>query len=125
MNGECSTSRSQESDKTEIPFLKEGSFAGFYLNCGLMLKLEGSSYEGRFVIADIRVDLPLPTERLAFFDRTWNPGNTVLMHREPHGIWRVDYQLCLTRKREAFLCRCGEWLAVALRFVPTVGTLTC
>ena len=57
------------------------------------LKLEGNSYEGRFVIADIRVDLPLPTERLAFFDPDWNPGNTVLMHREPHGIWRIDYQL--------------------------------
>ena len=57
------------------------------------LKLEGASYEGRFVIADIRVELPLPTERLAFFDPEWNPGNTVLMHREPHGIWRVDYQL--------------------------------
>lgn len=59
----------------------------------LDLKLEGSSYEGRFVIADIRIDLPMPTERLAFFDPDWNPGNTVLMHREPHGIWRVDYQL--------------------------------
>jgi 3-(3-hydroxy-phenyl)propionate hydroxylase len=35
----------------------------------------------------------LPTERLAFFDPEWNPGNTVLMHREPLGIWRVDYQL--------------------------------
>jgi 3-(3-hydroxy-phenyl)propionate hydroxylase len=45
------------------------------------------------VIADIRIDLPLPTERLAFFDPPWNPGNTMLMHREPHGIWRVDYQL--------------------------------
>ncbi|MDO8905866.1 FAD-dependent monooxygenase [Hydrogenophaga sp.] len=57
------------------------------------LKLEGASYEGRFVIADIRIDLPLPTERLAYFDPDWNPGNTILMHREPHGIWRVDYQL--------------------------------
>jgi 3-(3-hydroxy-phenyl)propionate hydroxylase len=57
------------------------------------LRMEGSAYEGRFVIADIRVDLPLPTERLAFFDPDWNPGNTVLMHREPEGIWRVDYQL--------------------------------
>jgi 3-(3-hydroxy-phenyl)propionate hydroxylase len=56
-------------------------------------KLEGASYEGFFVIADIRIDLPLPTERLAFFDPDWNPGNTILMHREPHGIWRVDYQL--------------------------------
>jgi 3-(3-hydroxy-phenyl)propionate hydroxylase len=57
------------------------------------LKLEGASYEGRFVIADIRVNLPLPTERLAFFDPGWNPGNTILMHREPHGLWRLDYQL--------------------------------
>jgi 3-(3-hydroxy-phenyl)propionate hydroxylase len=59
----------------------------------LDLKLEGASYEGRFVIADIRIDLPLPTERLAYFDPEWNPRNTVLMHREPHNIWRIDYQL--------------------------------
>ncbi len=59
----------------------------------LGLQMEGASYEGFFVIADIRIDLPLPTERLAYFDPPWNPGNTILMHREPHGIWRVDYQL--------------------------------
>ena len=57
------------------------------------LEMEGASYEGFFVIADIKVDLPLPTERLAYFDPDWNPGNTILMHREPNGIWRVDYQL--------------------------------
>jgi 3-(3-hydroxy-phenyl)propionate hydroxylase len=57
------------------------------------LQMEGASYEGFFVIADIRIDLPYPTERLAFFDPEWNPGNTILMHREPLGIWRVDYQL--------------------------------
>ena len=59
----------------------------------LGVQMEGASYEGWFVIADIRIDLPLPTERLAYFDPAWNPGNTILMHREPHGIWRVDYQL--------------------------------
>lgn len=59
----------------------------------MSLKMEGTSYEGFFVIADIKIDLPLPTERLAFFDPDWNPGNTILMHREPHGLWRVDYQL--------------------------------
>jgi len=63
------------------------------IRTALGLKMEGASYEGFFVIADIRIDLPLPTERLAFFDPDWNPGNTILMHREPHGIWRVDYQL--------------------------------
>ena len=59
----------------------------------LDLRMEGDSYEGRFVIADIRVDLPFPTERRAYFDPPWNPGNTVLMHREPEGLWRIDYQL--------------------------------
>lgn len=57
------------------------------------LQLEGDSYEGRFVIADIRVRLPFPTERRAYFDPPWNPGNTVLMHRQPKDIWRIDYQL--------------------------------
>jgi 3-(3-hydroxy-phenyl)propionate hydroxylase len=63
------------------------------IRSAMNLEMEGASYEGFFVIADIRIDLPLPTERLAFFDPDWNPGNTILMHREPHGIWRVDYQL--------------------------------
>ena len=63
------------------------------IRTAMNLQMEGSSYEGFFVIADIKIDLPLPTERLAFFDPEWNPGNTILMHREPHGIWRVDYQL--------------------------------
>ncbi len=75
------------------PWLVAADGARSAIRTALDLKLEGSAYEGKFVIADIRVDLPLPTERMAFFDPDWNPGNTVLMHREPHGIWRVDYQL--------------------------------
>ena len=63
------------------------------IRSALGLQMEGASYEGVFVIADIQVDLPLPTERLAFFDPAWNPGNTILMHRQPQGLWRVDYQL--------------------------------
>lgn len=69
----------------------DGGRSGIRTQLGL--QMEGASYEGFFVIADIRIDLPLPTERLAYFDPPWNPGNTILMHREPHGIWRVDYQL--------------------------------
>ncbi|HPE62227.1 MAG TPA: FAD-dependent oxidoreductase [Thiolinea sp.] len=59
----------------------------------LDLRLEGDSYRGNFVIADIRIDLDWPTERLAYFDPDWNPGNTILMHRQPDHIWRLDYQL--------------------------------
>ncbi len=79
----------------------DGGRSGIRTQLGL--KLEGASYEGAFVIADIRIDLPYPTERLAFFDPDWNPGNTILMHREPHGIWRVDYQLPAGETAEAAL----------------------
>jgi 3-(3-hydroxy-phenyl)propionate hydroxylase len=69
----------------------DGARSGLRQTLGL--KMQGDAYEGRFVIADIRIKLDLPTERLAFFDPIWNPGNTVLMHREPDDMWRIDYQL--------------------------------
>ena len=59
----------------------------------LGLKLEGTSYEGRYVIVDILLDSARPTERLAYFDPPCNPGSTVLVHKQPHGVWRIDYQL--------------------------------
>ncbi len=61
---------------------------------GLMgLGLSGTSYEGRYLIADIRLESAHPTERRAWFDPPANPGSTVLMHKQPGDIWRVDYQL--------------------------------
>lgn len=77
----------------ETNWLVDASGGRSAIRSAMNLEMEGASYEGFFVIADIKVDLPLPTERLAYFDPDWNPGNTILMHREPHGIWRVDYQL--------------------------------
>ncbi|EHR70411.1 2-polyprenyl-6-methoxyphenol hydroxylase-like oxidoreductase [Burkholderiales bacterium JOSHI_001] len=75
------------------PWLVAADGARSFVRQALDLRMEGDAYEGRFVIADIRVDLPYPTERRAYFDPDWNPGNTVLMHKEPEGIWRIDYQL--------------------------------
>jgi 3-(3-hydroxy-phenyl)propionate hydroxylase len=59
----------------------------------LGLRLKGDNYEGRYVIADIRMDHNFPTERRAFFEPAGNPGGTVLIHKQPDDIWRVDYQL--------------------------------
>ncbi|TDV34149.1 3-(3-hydroxy-phenyl)propionate hydroxylase [Paraburkholderia caballeronis] len=59
----------------------------------LGLKLTGTSYEGRYVIVDILLDSPRPTERLAYFDPASNPGSTVLVHKQPDNVWRIDYQL--------------------------------
>ncbi len=57
------------------------------------LELRGTSYSGRYLIADIRLRSDYPTERRAWFDPPSNPGSTVLMHKQPDDIWRVDYQI--------------------------------
>ena len=59
----------------------------------LGLRLKGENYEGHYVIADIRMDHDFPTERRAFFEPDSNPGGTVLIHKQPDNIWRIDYQL--------------------------------
>lgn len=69
----------------------------------LGLRLKGENYEGRYVIVDIRMDHDFPTERRAFFDSRGNPGGTVLIHKQPEDIWRVDYQLREGESEEAAL----------------------
>ena len=59
----------------------------------LGLRLEGDAYQSRYLIADIRVPVPAETERRVWFDPPSNPGSTVVMHRQPGNVWRVDYQL--------------------------------
>ena len=59
----------------------------------LGLKLHGAAHEGRYVIVDVKMASDYPTERRAFFDCAGNPGATVLVHRQPQDIWRIDYQL--------------------------------
>jgi 3-(3-hydroxy-phenyl)propionate hydroxylase len=57
------------------------------------LRLKGENYEGRYVIADVQMDHAYPTIRRALFDPACRPGGTVLIHRQPDHIWRIDYQL--------------------------------
>ncbi len=59
----------------------------------LGLTLAGMQYEGRYVIVDIEQESARPTERLAWFDPPSNPGSTILMHRQPDNVWRIDYQI--------------------------------
>ncbi|WHZ12825.1 MAG: FAD-dependent oxidoreductase [Burkholderiaceae bacterium] len=64
-----------------------------FVRDALGLQLEGTSYEGRYVIVDILLDSARPTERLAYFDPPCNRGSTVLVHKQPGNVWRIDYQL--------------------------------
>ena len=63
------------------------------LRAAMGLRLAGESFEGRYLIADIKMASPYPTERRAWFDPPTNPGNTVLMHKMARDMWRIDYQL--------------------------------
>jgi len=57
------------------------------------LRLRGDNYEGRYVIADVQMAHDYPTIRRALFDPDCRRGGTVLVHRQPDDIWRIDYQL--------------------------------
>ncbi|MEM6985547.1 MAG: FAD-dependent monooxygenase [Pseudomonadota bacterium] len=57
------------------------------------LRLQGENFEGRYVIADIQMDHDYPTIRRALFDPKCRPGGTVLIHKQPDNLWRIDYQL--------------------------------
>ena len=54
---------------------------------------EGCTFDDRFLIADIRAELPFSNERHFHFDPPWNPGRQVLIHPQPDGIWRIDWQV--------------------------------
>ena len=59
----------------------------------LGLPFEGQSFDDQFLIADVRVALPFAAERRFFFDPAWNPGRQVLVHPQPGGVWRIDWQV--------------------------------
>ncbi|SEQ77684.1 FAD-dependent monooxygenase [Lentzea albida] len=60
----------------------------------LGIPFEGFSFDDRFIIADVRVDLDFEApERRFYFDPPWNPGRQVLLHPQPDGVWRIDWQV--------------------------------
>jgi pentachlorophenol monooxygenase/3-(3-hydroxy-phenyl)propionate hydroxylase len=60
----------------------------------LGLSFDGYSFDDRFLIADVKVELEEgPPERRFYFDPPWNPGRQVLLHPQPGGVWRIDWQV--------------------------------
>jgi 3-(3-hydroxy-phenyl)propionate hydroxylase len=64
---------------------------------------KGRVFRDRFLIADVKMELDQPAERWFWFDPGFhrNPGvqdgqstpSSVLVHKQPDGVWRVDFQL--------------------------------
>jgi len=67
----------------------------------LELRMNGDNLPGNYVIADIRMEHDFPTERRAFFESEANPNATILVHKEPDNIWRVDWQILASEDPEA------------------------
>jgi 3-(3-hydroxy-phenyl)propionate hydroxylase len=59
----------------------------------LGISFDGHTYPDRFFIADIRARLDFPNERWFWFDPVFNPGKSALVHPQPDGEWRIDWQL--------------------------------
>ena len=57
------------------------------------LRLNGENFEGRYIIADVQMKHDYPTIRRALFDPDCRRGGTVLIHKQPDDIWRIDYQI--------------------------------
>jgi 3-(3-hydroxy-phenyl)propionate hydroxylase len=53
----------------------------------------GYSHRDRFLITDIRAQLPLAKERHFHYDPPFNPGRQLVIHPQPDDIWRIDWQL--------------------------------
>ncbi|WP_300612945.1 FAD-dependent monooxygenase [Trebonia sp.] len=58
----------------------------------LGLALQGVRYQTRFIVTDVRARLDLePGIRRIWFDPPSNPQGTVIMHQQPHDLWRIDF----------------------------------
>lgn len=58
---------------------------------------KGRVFQDRFLIADLKLAQPLfandATERWFWFDPPFHRGQSVLLHRQPDNVWRMDFQL--------------------------------
>jgi 3-(3-hydroxy-phenyl)propionate hydroxylase len=57
------------------------------------LDFEGELFEERFLIADIEMEANFPSERWFWFEPTFHPGQSALLHKQPDNIYRIDLQL--------------------------------
>ncbi|GAW48907.1 MULTISPECIES: FAD-dependent monooxygenase [unclassified Nocardioides] len=81
--------------RLETPYVVACAGArGDVVRDALGLSFDGRSFDDRFLICDIRCELPDRTlERRFHFDPEWNPGRQVLIHPCPDSVFRIDWQV--------------------------------
>jgi len=63
------------------------------IRAAMQLDCVGRVFDERFLIADVRTDRDLGRERRFWFHPPFHAGDSALMHRQPDGIFRLDFQL--------------------------------
>ena len=60
----------------------------------VLMVIEGSTLGAiSYLIADIRMKADFPTERWFWFEPHFKSGASALLHKQPDGVWRIDFQL--------------------------------
>jgi 3-(3-hydroxy-phenyl)propionate hydroxylase len=59
----------------------------------LGLGFDGRVFEDNFLIADVTMKTDFPTERWFWFEPHFKSGDSALLHKQPDGVWRIDFQL--------------------------------
>jgi 3-(3-hydroxy-phenyl)propionate hydroxylase len=59
----------------------------------LGLPFEGRTFEEKFLIVDVRLDADYPSDRRFWFQPAFDPGQSVLIRRQPDNVFRIDFQL--------------------------------
>jgi 3-(3-hydroxy-phenyl)propionate hydroxylase len=69
----------------------DGSNSALRKLCGRESK--GQTFRDRFLIADVKMKVDFPAERWFWFDPPFHPNQSVLLHKQPDDVWRIDFQL--------------------------------
>ena len=59
----------------------------------LNLEMTGSRSEEKFLIIDFKMEADFPSERWFWFAPPHNEQETILLHKQPDNIWRLDVKL--------------------------------
>jgi 3-(3-hydroxy-phenyl)propionate hydroxylase len=59
----------------------------------LNLEMQGERFEERFLIADFKMEADFPSERWFWFDPPFARGQSILLHKQPDNLWRLDFKL--------------------------------
>jgi 3-(3-hydroxy-phenyl)propionate hydroxylase len=66
-----------------------------FIRDSMGLSFTGQVFRDRFLIADVVIkgEVQFPPERWFWFDPPFHPNQSVLLHKQPDDVWRIDFQL--------------------------------